>query len=180
MNVFRTFWNWLLSLFFKKELKITIVGLPNAGKTTLVRAISGEDTEAPTVPTIGARSSSTRVENVDFVVYDIGGHQMNEYLWTVYSKTSNAILYVLDAADQEAIAASDLQLESLMKNEELSSIPILVIANKEDLPEALKTNEIVAKLRLQEIESRQVQLFCASAKKRTNVDAIVKWMVQNL
>ncbi|KAH0797437.1 ras small GTPase [Histomonas meleagridis] len=136
MNIFKRFWRWLLSLFFSKELTVTIVGLPNAGKSTLVRAISKEDTEAPITPTIGARSSTTSIGNVDLVVYDIGGDQSYQYLWS--------------------------------------------IANKEDLPESMKSHEIISRLRLQEVESRQVQLFCASAKKRTNVDPIISWMVDNL
>ena len=180
MNPFVRFWRWLISLFFKKQLSITIVGLPNAGKTTLVRAISGQDTETETMPTIGARSSTAKVGNVEFIVYDIGGHQSYQYLWSIHCKTSNVILYVLDSSDQEAVDASQSQLESLFEDPELQNIPILVIANKEDLPEALKENDIVARLRLQEVNSHKFKLFCASAKKRTNVDEIVNWMVDNL
>ena len=71
MNIFSRFWRWLLGLFWTKELTITIVGLPNAGKSTLVRAIANENTEEATVPTIGANVSSVTVGNVVFKIHDI-------------------------------------------------------------------------------------------------------------
>ena len=46
MNIFERFWRWLMSLFFQKELVVTVIGLSGAGKTTLVKAFSGEDPEA--------------------------------------------------------------------------------------------------------------------------------------
>lgn len=178
MNVFQRFWYWLLSLFLSKELTLTIVGLPNAGKSTFVRAISGEDTEEPISPTIGLRRSSHKIHNVEFNIYDMGGDQ--EYQWSFYCRSSNFVIYMVDSSDQEAVERSESQLDSLIKDEELKGVPILVVANKEDLPGAYKKNEIEARLRLKEDESDRISLFCASAKKRTNVEPIICWIIDHM
>lgn len=180
MNPFLVFWRWLLSLFYKKELKITIIGPPNAGKTTFVNAISGKDTEIENTPTIGVKTSSVRIGNVEFSIHDAGGHPSYRYLWKINCNSSDVILYVLDCADQEMIATSESQLESLFSDSELVDKPILIIANKIDLPEAMTQNDIIARLRLQEIEGRVIKLFCISAKKRINVDNIMNWIIDNL
>jgi ADP-ribosylation factor-like protein 8 len=45
--------DWIKSKFFNKELEIAIVGLQNAGKTTLVKAITDGVYDEDTIPTIG-------------------------------------------------------------------------------------------------------------------------------
>lgn len=45
--------DWFKSKFFNRELEIAIVGLQNAGKTTLVKAITDGTFEEDSIPTIG-------------------------------------------------------------------------------------------------------------------------------
>lgn len=180
MNFLARFWKWLMSLFFSKELSITIVGLPAAGKTTLVRAMSNEDTDAPVIPTIGAQHSTVRVGGITFNVSDISGNKNAQALWEEYCSNSNVILYVIDSSDQEAVAASESQLGNLLSDENLKNIPILVIANKQDLPEALSSDDIMARLNLQNVSERVVKLFCASAKLKTHVNDIVQWICNEI
>ena len=180
MNIFLRFWKWLLSMFYSKELSITIIGLPAAGKTTLVRAISNEDTEAPVVPTIGAQHSTVKAGSVTFNVSDISGNKNAQTLWEEYCLNSNVILYVIDSSDQEAVAASEAQLTGLINNENISHIPILVIANKQDLPEALKSEDIMARLNLQAVSDRTIKLFCTSAKLKTHVSDIIQWICDEI
>ena len=109
-----------MSLFFSKDISITIIGLPSAGKTTLVRAMSNEDTES-VIPTIGVSNSTIKVGGLTFNIRDIAGNKNAQVFWEEYCTGSNVILYVIDSADQEAVAASEQQLESLFGNENISS-----------------------------------------------------------
>ncbi len=47
------FVDWINSLFWNKELEISIVGLQNAGKTTLVNTMATGKFDEDTIPTIG-------------------------------------------------------------------------------------------------------------------------------
>ena len=175
MNWFLRFWRWLISLFYSKELSIAIIGLPSAGKTTLVRAMSNEDTEQ-VVPTIGVLHTSIKVGGLTFNISDIAGNKNAQVLWEDYCKGSNVIIYVIDSADQEAVTASEQQLDSLINDDNLNGIPILVIANKQDLPGALSGEDIISKLKLQDISDRKIRVFCTSAKLKTHVSDIIQWI----
>lgn len=55
----------------------------------------------------------------------------------------NLTSYVVDSADHENVEASGRELEDLLKKPALSGIPVLVLGNKNDLPGALNTDELV-------------------------------------
>lgn len=54
------FVSWFRELFFGKELEIALVGLQNAGKTTLVNTMATGKFEEDTIPTIGFNFRSVK------------------------------------------------------------------------------------------------------------------------
>jgi ADP-ribosylation factor-like protein 8 len=60
MDFINSFLNWLRSLFFKQgirfkltEMELTLVGLQNSGKTTLVNVIANGTFTEDMIPTVG-------------------------------------------------------------------------------------------------------------------------------
>lgn len=155
---------------------MTIVGLPSAGKTTLVRAFANQDTEEPVVPTIGAQNSTMKIGKINVNVHDMSGNKNSRALWEEYCQRADVILYVIDSSDQEAVLASENQLSELFQNFSLSRKPYLIIANKQDIPGALNSEDIMSRLKLDYVSDRTVKLFCISAKKKTNIDQIIEWI----
>ena len=74
---------WLRSWFFSKELEVSIVGLQNAGKTSLVHALTGAPLHRHTVPTVGFTMRKIKVGGVEIKCWDLGGQVRIIYrLWS--------------------------------------------------------------------------------------------------
>ena len=58
-------------------------------------------------------------------------------LWRTYAKGAEGIMFVIDSADQETLEESKTELSQIFLNNEMNSLPILLIANKQDLPNAM-------------------------------------------
>ena len=178
-GIFRRFWEWLRGLFLSKKMDVAIIGLSNAGKTTLVHALMGEPKE--TVPTVGVVSHSFKKGNVNIHAWDMGGHKQYQFMWKSYCQNSNAILFVLDASDENAIEESSRKLDEMLSDADLERIPILVCGNKCDIDGSMSAEDLISRMRLNEVEGndRDISLFVISAKEMTNLDSVFKWLVKH-
>lgn len=71
------------SWFSKKEMRILMVGLDAAGKTTILYKLKlGEVVSS--VPTIGFNVEKVQYKNISFTVWDIGGQDKLRLLWRHY------------------------------------------------------------------------------------------------
>jgi len=67
-------------LFSKKEMRILMVGLDAAGKTTILYKLKlGEI--VTTIPTIGFNVETVEYKNINFTVWDVGGQDKIRPLW---------------------------------------------------------------------------------------------------
>ncbi len=79
---------------FKKggtDLKILVLGLDNAGKTTLLRNLSQEDV-SNTEPTRGFNVKTLVHENFNLNVWDLGGQQEIRQYWSYYYEDCHGIV----------------------------------------------------------------------------------------
>ena len=65
--------NTWFPLFFKKELKITILGLQNAGKSTFVNVLATGQFEDDQIATRGFNIRELTKGKVHFIIWDFGG-----------------------------------------------------------------------------------------------------------
>merc|ERR1712070_832847 len=131
----------------KKEMRILMVGLDAAGKTTILYRLKlGE--VVTTIPTIGFNVETVEYKNISFNVWDVGGQDKIRPLWRHYYTNTQGLIYVVDSNDRERIEENREELHKMLAEEELKDAVLLVFANKQDLPGALTCPEITDKLGL--------------------------------
>jgi small GTP-binding protein len=68
-------------------------------------------------------------------VWDVGGQTKIRPLWRHYYNNTDGIIWIVDSADNERISESAEEFMSVLNDDGMPrGIPILVFANKQDLP----------------------------------------------
>lgn len=73
------------------EHKIVIVGLDNAGKTTILYQFLMNEV-VQTSPTIGSNVEEVRWKNINFLMWDLGGQQSLRQSWSTYFQNTEVII----------------------------------------------------------------------------------------
>ncbi|GCA63107.1 small GTPase superfamily, ARF type, partial [Kipferlia bialata] len=113
-----------------KELRILMLGLDNAGKTTLLRRLSNEDVTC-VMPTQGFNVKSVQTKGFRLNVWDIGGQKTIRPYWRNYFESTDALIYVVDSAARRRLEESSVELSILLDEQQLAGVPLLVFANKQ-------------------------------------------------
>ncbi|KRX04149.1 P-loop containing nucleoside triphosphate hydrolase [Pseudocohnilembus persalinus] len=176
MQAFNKLVSWVKSLFWNKELELSIVGLQNAGKTTLVNTMATGKFEEDTIPTIGLNHRQLKKGKVSMKLYDLGGQPRFRESWEKYCRSADVIIFVVDSADMSNLDTASTQLHQLISYPSLEGIPLLVLGNKNDLKESLQEQQLVEKMDLKSIKDRKVACFSISAKANNRIDQFMKWL----
>ncbi|GLU10655.1 hypothetical protein SLE2022_274410 [Rubroshorea leprosula] len=179
MGLWDSLLNWLRSLFFKQEMELSLVGLQNAGKTSLVNAIATGGYSEDMIPTVGFNMRKVVKGNVTIKLWDLGGQRRFRTMWERYCRGVSAIVYVIDAADRDSVPISRSELHDLLTKPSLSGIPLLVLGNKIDKSEALSKQALVDQLDLKSITDREVCCYVISCKDSINIDSVIDWLIKH-
>ncbi|CAI5446871.1 unnamed protein product [Caenorhabditis angaria] len=171
--------DWIRSLFWKEEMELTLVGLQNSGKTTFVNVIaSGQFTE-DMIPTVGFNMRKITKGNVTIKLWDIGGQPRFRSMWERYCRGVNAIVFMVDSADEEKLEGSRNELMQLLDKPQLESIPVLVLGNKKDLEGALDERQLIERMNLSAIQNREICCYSISCKEKENIDITLQWLIDH-
>ncbi|PKY09278.1 GTP-binding ADP-ribosylation factor-like protein [Aspergillus campestris IBT 28561] len=93
----------------KEEYSALLLGLDNAGKTTLLSQIKNiyqprsDGVPAPnpgkTVPTVGQNVATINLPDMYLKIWDVGGQITMRNLWQSYYTSCHAIIFVVDSTD---------------------------------------------------------------------------------
>lgn len=166
-------------LFGKKQMRILMVGLDAAGKTTILYKLKlGE--VVTTIPTIGFNVETVEYKNVSFTVWDVGGQDKIRPLWRHYFQNTQGLIFVVDSNDKDRVEESAEELSKMLHEEELNDAILLVFANKQDLPNALSVSELTDKLRLHSFRGRTWHVESTCATNGTGLYEGMEWLSNQL
>ncbi|MBD3191060.1 MAG: GTP-binding protein [Candidatus Heimdallarchaeota archaeon] len=130
-----------------KEVTLTMCGLDQAGKTTIVNyLIHGEFRE--TVPTMGVNRETIDFPNIQFNVFDLGGQIDFRSLWGEINEKSDALIYVVDRTDYMRLDESKKIFHEIIDTQISSCIPVLILLNKVDLQDGISRVDFVKNFEL--------------------------------
>ncbi|XP_069720718.1 ADP-ribosylation factor-like protein 14 [Phaenicophaeus curvirostris] len=147
-----------------KQANILMLGLDSAGKSTLLYKFKCDEVFL-TSPTIGFNVDMIETRK-DFTMtfWDVGGQQKMRQLWCTFLENTDGLLYVVDSSDKRRLEESKKEFVLILKNEFIKNVPVIVLANKQDLPGALNAEEITRRFNVKKYCSDRnwyVQPCCA-------------------
>ncbi|XP_021446568.1 ADP-ribosylation factor-like protein 3 isoform X1 [Oncorhynchus mykiss] len=162
-----------------QEVRLLLLGLDNAGKTTLLKQLASEDVSHIT-PTQGFNIKSMQSQGFKLNVWDIGGQRKIRPYWRNYFENTDVLIYVIDSSDRKRFEETGQELAELMEEEKLSMVPLLIFANKQDLMTAAPASELAEGLNLHTIRDRVWQIQACSAITAEGVQDGMTWVCKNI
>lgn len=162
-----------------KELRVLVLGLDNAGKTTIVRQLLRQDVEG-ILPTMGFQISSISYKGYHLNVWDIGGQTSLRGFWGNYFEQTDVVVWVVDglAVDRLSESAGELR-KKVIEQDRLVGVKVIVVINKMDLVE---NREIVEEQVRQAVGgdgggNRKFCVISVSGKTGEGLESVMDWCV---
>jgi len=129
------------------EVRVLLLGLDNAGKTTLLYKLK-HNACVTTVPTVGFNVEMLEAKrgrrSIVLTVWDVGGQRSMRQHWPSFHQDAAAVVFVVDSADRPGrLADARRELERTLRGEQLPpGLPVVVLANKQDVAGALSVKDL--------------------------------------
>ncbi|OJJ87612.1 uncharacterized protein ASPGLDRAFT_118380 [Aspergillus glaucus CBS 516.65] len=161
-----------------KEMRILMLGLDNAGKTTIVKKIMNEDVNTVS-PTLGFI-----IKTIDFMgyrlnIWDVGGQKTLRSYWKNYFEKTDTLIWVVDATDRLRVDDCREELAGLLLEERLMGASLLIFLNKTDVGGCMSQDEVRERLCLDAIKTHRLTILPCSAMTGRNLHEGLEWVVQD-
>lgn len=181
MNAFQRLYK---RIFPRHECRALMIGLDASGRTTALYNMKlGE--VVTTIPTIGFNVETFTVAGTDITAWDVGGCDKIRPLWRHYYANTQIVFFFVDSNDHERIndGSQDMtgytakwSLYLLTQEAELKDAVFVIVANKQDLPNALSVDQIVQRIDASTSLARyDWACFPVCAKRHDSVVPVFEW-----
>ncbi|AFM97935.1 ADP-ribosylation factor-like GTPase [Encephalitozoon hellem ATCC 50504] len=154
----------------RAQLRILVLGLDNAGKTTVLHKILSKPIE-DVRPTFGYKIYDVSYKTVNLVILDIGGQSMFIEYWSSYYEDVDGVVFVFDSSDSRSFIEHIGHIRST-----LPSTPMLILANKSDLNPMFDPNQF-GKDFSELLEKEDVRLIKCCGIRGDGLESGFDWMV---
>ncbi|KAG5851927.1 ADP-ribosylation factor-like protein 2 [Anguilla rostrata] len=163
----------------EREMRLLMLGLDNAGKTTILKKFNGEDVSTIS-PTLGFNIKTLEHRGFKLNIWDVGGQKSLRSYWRNYFESTDGLVWVVDSADRLRLEDCRQELSALLLEERLAGATLLVFANKQDLPGALSKDAIREAMALDSIKTHHWCIIGCSAVTGENLLPGVDWLLDDI
>ncbi|XP_060053162.1 ADP-ribosylation factor-like protein 10 isoform X2 [Erinaceus europaeus] len=144
-----------------EQREVLVLGLDGAGKSTFLRVLAGKPPLEGHVPTWGFNSVRLPTRNFEVDLLEIGGSQNLRFYWKEFVSEVDVLVFMVDSADRSRLPWARQELHRLLDKD--PDLPVVIVANKQDLRGAVSMVELQQELGLYAVDSqREVFLLAAS------------------
>ncbi|XP_054901286.1 ADP-ribosylation factor-like protein 14 [Poeciliopsis prolifica] len=136
----------------KKQVQVLLLGLDGSGKTTLLYKLKYNESVA-TVPTVGFNVEMLETDrgSPGLTVWDVGGQRKMRPHWKHHFLDTAGLVFVVDSRDGKRLDEARKELHRILRSHSLKGVPLVILANKQDLPGALSPETLCQKLDLRRV-----------------------------
>eukprot|EP01071_Lankesteria_metandrocarpae_P003884 Lankesteria_metandrocarpae@DN3242_c0_g1_i2.p1 len=163
----------------QKQMRILMLGLDNAGKTTAVKCFTGEDVHSVS-PTLGFSIKTLEHNGYTLNIWDVGGQKTIRCFWRNYFEETDGLIWLVDATDKLRLDDCKTELHNVLQDDRLAGASLLVMANKQDIRGAATAAEIREVLELDKIAMRNWHINPCSATTGEGLKPAVDWLVGDI
>lgn len=160
--------------YTRKEIKIVIIGLSNAGKTTLLEVLLSD-----VLPKYTLINDTILPENIIFNIYNLDPDIIYKKTKKHYYIPFNCIIFVVDASDASNINKNVKELNKILLAFRDIEIPIAVIGNKIDVEKSYTKEEFKRCMYLHN-EPDNVKVFMCSARTKSGIEDPLLWLFSKI
>ena len=163
----------------EREVRLLMLGLDNAGKTTILKKYNGEDITTIS-PTLGFNIKTLEYKGYKLNVWDVGGQTTIRSYWRNYFEQTDGLVWVVDSADILRLQDCRDELHVLLQQERLAGASLLIFCNKQDLQDAFTIEKIKDILGLDDIKGRHWAVVACSAVSGLGLLQGIDWLVKDI
>ncbi|XP_051959936.1 ADP-ribosylation factor-like 10 [Xyrauchen texanus] len=141
--------------------QVLVLGLDGAGKSSVLQGLSGSGYRRGCRPTRGFNFISLHTPACQLDFLEIGGGEDLRMYWADFLKRTHILVYVVDSSDRGRLPLAKDELHRLLKAD--AELPVVVLGNKQDKPNAVGVSELREALSLNSLADQR-KLFLLAAQ----------------
>ena len=161
----------------KTEARLMMVGLDNAGKSTIVGRLHFGKIIQNIRQTIGFNLEELNYKHFKLKVWDLSGQYKLRTVWKHYYQNVNGVVFVIDSSNSDRFNEARDEFHKVLADQDVENQFILVFANKQDLPNSIKGTEIKDKLGIPPTTKAKILVQECSAVTNLGIEEGFIWLL---
>lgn len=172
------------SFKYSPTFVVLFVGLDGSGSTTILYQFA-KGQAIRTIPTLGFNHETFDFRGFNLECWDLGGYQPFRPLWLQYAPEASGVVFVVDSAADNRLPNASAELHNLFgphgaNKSAKRNVPLLIYANKQDLPNALAVEYVEKVMHIDALHLDRVKICGVNALKKETLDEGMTWLTTQM